>query len=59
MKKPIVCCDFDGTITKNDNIIRIMKQFAPSEWTKLKDGVLSKGNHHSRRRRADVSITEK
>ncbi|MGG4210080.1 2-hydroxy-3-keto-5-methylthiopentenyl-1-phosphate phosphatase [Bacillus safensis] len=42
MKKPIVCCDFDGTITKNDNIIRIMKQFAPSEWTKLKDGVLSK-----------------
>jgi len=42
MRKPIVCCDFDGTITKNDNIIRIMKQFAPSEWTKLKDGVLSK-----------------
>lgn len=42
MKKPIVCCDFDGTITKNDNIIRIMKQFAPSEWTTLKDGVLSK-----------------
>ncbi|MFS0654369.1 2-hydroxy-3-keto-5-methylthiopentenyl-1-phosphate phosphatase [Bacillus sp. 179-C3.3 HS] len=42
MKRPIVCCDFDGTITKNDNIIRIMKQFAPSEWTKLKDAVLSK-----------------
>ncbi|WP_353855999.1 2-hydroxy-3-keto-5-methylthiopentenyl-1-phosphate phosphatase [Bacillus sp. Bos-x628] len=42
MKKPIVCCDFDGTITTNDNIIRIMKQFAPSEWTQLKDGVLSK-----------------
>lgn len=42
MKKPIVCCDFDGTITKNDNIIRIMKHFAPSEWTKLKDDVLTK-----------------
>ncbi|OLP63030.1 2-hydroxy-3-keto-5-methylthiopentenyl-1-phosphate phosphatase [Bacillus pumilus] len=42
MKKPIVCCDFDGTITKNDNIIRIMQQFAPNEWTKLKDAVLSK-----------------
>lgn len=42
MRKPIVCCDFDGTITENDNIIRIMKQFAPSEWTKMKDAVLSK-----------------
>lgn len=42
MKKPIVCCDFDGTITKNDNIIRIMKHFAPSEWTELKDDVLAK-----------------
>lgn len=42
MKKPIVCCDFDGTITKNDNIIRIMKQFAPKEWTNWKDGVLAK-----------------
>ncbi|MGE6631135.1 2-hydroxy-3-keto-5-methylthiopentenyl-1-phosphate phosphatase [Bacillus sp. NPDC077027] len=42
MSRPIVLCDFDGTITKNDNIISIMKEFAPSEWTKLKDGVLSK-----------------
>ncbi|MDI5791416.1 MtnX-like HAD-IB family phosphatase [Bacillus licheniformis] len=33
---------FDGTITTNDNIISIMKQFAPEEWTALKDGVLSK-----------------
>ncbi|HZG73059.1 MAG TPA: 2-hydroxy-3-keto-5-methylthiopentenyl-1-phosphate phosphatase [Chondromyces sp.] len=41
MKKPIVFCDFDGTVTEKDNIINIMKQFAPPEWVKLKDGVLS------------------
>ncbi|MEC1069527.1 2-hydroxy-3-keto-5-methylthiopentenyl-1-phosphate phosphatase, partial [Priestia megaterium] len=25
-----IFCDFDGTITNSDNIISIMKQFAPS-----------------------------
>ncbi|MGG4488366.1 2-hydroxy-3-keto-5-methylthiopentenyl-1-phosphate phosphatase [Metabacillus idriensis] len=41
MSKPIIICDFDGTITNNDNIIAIMKKFAPPEWNELKDDVLS------------------
>ncbi|WP_046176486.1 2-hydroxy-3-keto-5-methylthiopentenyl-1-phosphate phosphatase [Domibacillus indicus] len=41
MKNPVLICDFDGTITENDNIIAIMKKFAPPEWVPLKDGVLS------------------
>ena len=41
MTKPIIFCDFDGTITKSDNIISIMKQFAPPEWEKVKDDILS------------------
>lgn len=41
MRKPVIFCDFDGTVTKKDNIISIMKQFAPPEWEKWKDGVLS------------------
>ncbi|AOY06976.1 2-hydroxy-3-keto-5-methylthiopentenyl-1-phosphate phosphatase [Bacillus subtilis] len=41
-RKPFIICDFDGTITMNDNIINIMKTFAPPEWVALKDGVLSK-----------------
>ncbi|MGG5253584.1 2-hydroxy-3-keto-5-methylthiopentenyl-1-phosphate phosphatase [Neobacillus sp. SM06] len=41
MTKNVIFCDFDGTITNNDNIIAIMKKFAPPEWLALKDGVLS------------------
>ncbi|MDZ5470536.1 2-hydroxy-3-keto-5-methylthiopentenyl-1-phosphate phosphatase [Bacillus sp. 31A1R] len=41
MKKLAVFCDFDGTITEKDNIIAIMKQFAPPEWETLKDDILS------------------
>lgn len=41
MKNPVLICDFDGTVTKNDNIIAIMKQFAPAGWEALKDGVLT------------------
>jgi 2-hydroxy-3-keto-5-methylthiopentenyl-1-phosphate phosphatase len=40
-KQPIIFCDFDGTITKSDNIVSIMKHFAPPEWEALKDGVIS------------------
>jgi 2-hydroxy-3-keto-5-methylthiopentenyl-1-phosphate phosphatase len=40
-KQPIIFCDFDGTITESDNIIAIMKHFAPPEWEGIKDGVLS------------------
>lgn len=41
MKKPVLICDFDGTVTKKDNIIAIMKQFAPAGWEELKEGVLT------------------
>jgi 2-hydroxy-3-keto-5-methylthiopentenyl-1-phosphate phosphatase len=41
MKNKIIICDFDGTITETDNIIAIMKMFAPPEWDALKNGVLS------------------
>ncbi|MGS2776624.1 2-hydroxy-3-keto-5-methylthiopentenyl-1-phosphate phosphatase [Robertmurraya sp. GLU-23] len=40
-KKIAVFCDFDGTITEKDNIIAIMKRFAPPEWEALKDAILS------------------
>ncbi|WP_409346658.1 2-hydroxy-3-keto-5-methylthiopentenyl-1-phosphate phosphatase [Paenibacillus sp. MBLB4367] len=37
MKKPVIFCDFDGTITENDNIISIMKRFDPPGWKQLVD----------------------
>jgi 2-hydroxy-3-keto-5-methylthiopentenyl-1-phosphate phosphatase len=40
MKKPMIFCDFDGTITNSDNIIAIMKRFAPPEWERVKDDIL-------------------
>jgi 2-hydroxy-3-keto-5-methylthiopentenyl-1-phosphate phosphatase len=39
--QPIIFCDFDGTVTDSDNIIAIMKKYAPPEWNELKDKVLS------------------
>ncbi|MBM7622250.1 2-hydroxy-3-keto-5-methylthiopentenyl-1-phosphate phosphatase [Bacillus tianshenii] len=39
--RPMIFCDFDGTVTDSDNIIAIMKKYAPSEWNELKDRVLS------------------
>lgn len=39
-KQPIIFCDFDGTITETDNIIEIMKKFAPPEWEPIKDQIL-------------------
>lgn len=41
MGKPVIYCDFDGTITEKDNIIDIMKEFAPPEWEPIKDQILS------------------
>lgn len=40
-KQSIIFCDFDGTITQSDNIVSIMKHFAPPEWETLKEGVLN------------------
>ncbi len=41
VRKPMIFCDFDGTITNSDNIIAIMKKFAPEEWDEIKNKVLS------------------
>jgi 2-hydroxy-3-keto-5-methylthiopentenyl-1-phosphate phosphatase len=41
MKSPVIYCDFDGTITESDNIIAIMKKFAPANWEEIKDQILS------------------
>ncbi|WP_342430400.1 2-hydroxy-3-keto-5-methylthiopentenyl-1-phosphate phosphatase [Neobacillus sp. FSL H8-0543] len=42
MKKPVIYCDFDGTITDSDNIIAIMKKFAPPNWEVVKDQILTR-----------------
>ncbi|MCA1059397.1 2-hydroxy-3-keto-5-methylthiopentenyl-1-phosphate phosphatase [Rossellomorea aquimaris] len=42
MTRPIILCDFDGTITETDNIISLMKHFAPPEWEPIKDAVLER-----------------
>ncbi|MBD0380533.1 2-hydroxy-3-keto-5-methylthiopentenyl-1-phosphate phosphatase [Paenibacillus sedimenti] len=34
-KERIIFCDFDGTITVNDNIVAIMKHFNPPGWEEL------------------------
>lgn len=41
MTKPIIFCDFDGTITESDNILRILNEFAPPEAERVKDDILS------------------
>ena len=41
MKKEIILfCDFDGTITERDNIVDIMKQFAPPGWEDIVQDIL-------------------
>ncbi|MEH7123918.1 2-hydroxy-3-keto-5-methylthiopentenyl-1-phosphate phosphatase [Bacillus sp. JJ1532] len=40
MKNPVIFCDFDGTITNKDNIVNIMREFAPPEWDAIKDDIL-------------------
>ncbi|WKA58493.1 2-hydroxy-3-keto-5-methylthiopentenyl-1-phosphate phosphatase [Planococcus shenhongbingii] len=41
MSKPVIFCDFDGTVTNNDNIIAIMKKFNPPGWESVKDDILA------------------
>lgn len=41
MSNLTIYCDFDGTITTTDNIISIMKHFAPPAWEQVKDDILS------------------
>lgn len=40
--RPIIFCDFDGTITDSDNIIAVMKKFAPASWEQIARDVLQK-----------------
>lgn len=40
-KKKIVFCDFDGTITVNDNIIAIIKHFNPPGWEDIANKTIS------------------
>ncbi|SEN76776.1 2-hydroxy-3-keto-5-methylthiopentenyl-1-phosphate phosphatase [Lihuaxuella thermophila] len=40
-RKRVIFCDFDGTITNNDNIISIFKHFNPPGWESIKDDILS------------------
>lgn len=40
LNKPIIFCDFDGTVTANDNIIAILTEFDPPGWEKVKDQIL-------------------
>jgi 2-hydroxy-3-keto-5-methylthiopentenyl-1-phosphate phosphatase len=41
MKNPVIFCDFDGTITNKDNIINIMKEFAPPESETIINAILN------------------
>ncbi len=40
-KKRIVFCDFDGTITVNDNIIAIIKHFNPPGWERIAERTIA------------------
>ncbi|MBD2861230.1 2-hydroxy-3-keto-5-methylthiopentenyl-1-phosphate phosphatase [Paenibacillus oceani] len=42
MKKTIIFCDFDGTITESDNIVAIMKHFNPPGWEPLVEQVVNR-----------------
>jgi len=41
-KRPVILCDFDGTITNRDVIISIMAHFAPPQWEAIKDEILAR-----------------
>jgi 2-hydroxy-3-keto-5-methylthiopentenyl-1-phosphate phosphatase/methylthioribulose-1-phosphate dehydratase len=41
IKQPIIFCDFDGTITVKDNIVAIMRKFAPPEWESITEQILN------------------
>jgi 2-hydroxy-3-keto-5-methylthiopentenyl-1-phosphate phosphatase len=40
--KQVIFCDFDGTITNQDNIVNIFKHFDPPGWEALKDDILAR-----------------
>lgn len=40
-KKPVIFCDFDGTITISDNIISVMRHFNPPGWEDILNEIIS------------------
>ncbi|MFF2482213.1 2-hydroxy-3-keto-5-methylthiopentenyl-1-phosphate phosphatase [Paenibacillus sp. NPDC058071] len=40
-KKRIIFCDFDGTITVNDNIVAIIRHFNPPGWEQIVEKIVS------------------
>ena len=45
-KERIIFCDFDGTITVNDNIVAIMKHFNPDGWEGIVEQIMTAANLH-------------
>ncbi|MDF2667751.1 MAG: 2,3-diketo-5-methylthio-phosphopentane phosphatase [Paenibacillus sp.] len=41
-KQQVIFCDFDGTITENDNIVAIMKHFDPPGWSDIVTQILDR-----------------
>jgi 2-hydroxy-3-keto-5-methylthiopentenyl-1-phosphate phosphatase len=40
-KRRVIFCDFDGTITENDNIVAIIRHFDPPGWETIVDEIVS------------------
>ena len=41
MQKPLlIACDFDGTITRHDTLVRILDQYGSPAWRKIQDKVV-------------------
>jgi 2-hydroxy-3-keto-5-methylthiopentenyl-1-phosphate phosphatase len=40
-RKPVLFCDFDGTITLSDNIVAIMRKFQPPGYEPIMDDIVS------------------
>lgn len=41
MNNLVIFCDFDGTITNNDNIFSLMNEFGPEGWETIKDDIFA------------------
>jgi 2-hydroxy-3-keto-5-methylthiopentenyl-1-phosphate phosphatase len=39
--KPVIFCDFDGTVTEKDNIVAIMEEYSPEGWEPIVKDILS------------------
>ncbi|AJY77125.1 2-hydroxy-3-keto-5-methylthiopentenyl-1-phosphate phosphatase [Paenibacillus beijingensis] len=39
-RKKVIFCDFDGTITVNDNIVAVIKHFNPEGWEAIVDDII-------------------